>query len=158
MAVAELKLLGVFELRLSDGEAVDLPGQKDRALLAILALAQGAPQSRDKLAGLLWSDRGDPQARDSLKHALTRVRQCLGEALSDALIADRQTVRLDPADLRSTRCTSSSWRWRKRRRRWSRPARWRRATCSTGSAFAMPGSTNGCGWSASACAACMRMR
>ena len=95
MAVAELKLLGVFELRLSDGEAVDLPGQKDRALLAILALAQGAPQSRDKLAGLLWSDRGDPQARDSLKHALTRVRQCLGEALSDALIADRQTVRLD---------------------------------------------------------------
>ena len=95
MAVAELQLLGVFELRLSDGEAVDLPGQKDRALLAILALARGAPQSRDKLAGLLWSDRGDPQARDSLKHALTRVRQGLGQALSDALIADRQTVRLD---------------------------------------------------------------
>ena len=87
MAVAELKLLGVFELRLSDGEAVELPGQKDRALLAILALAQGAPQSRDRLAGLLWSDRGDPQARDSLKHALTRVRQSLGAALSDALIA-----------------------------------------------------------------------
>ena len=97
MAVAELKLLGVFELRLSDGQAVDLPGQKDRALLAILALARGAPQSRDKLAGLLWSDRGDPQARDSLKHALTRVRQSLGEALSDALITDRQTIRLDPA-------------------------------------------------------------
>jgi TolB-like protein/Tfp pilus assembly protein PilF len=97
MALAELKLLGVFELRLSDGEAVELPGQKDRALLAILALAQGAPQSRDKLAGLLWSDRGDAQARDSLKHALTRVRQSLGETLADALIADRQTIRLDPA-------------------------------------------------------------
>jgi TolB-like protein/Tfp pilus assembly protein PilF len=96
MAIAELKLLGVFELRLSDGRPAELPGQKDRALLAILALAQGAPQSRDKLAGLLWSDRGDPQARDSLKHALTRVRQSLGEALSDALIADRQTIRLDP--------------------------------------------------------------
>src|SRR5262245_22678002 len=99
MAVAELKLLGVFELRLSDGRAVDLPGQKDRALLAILALAQGAPQSRDKLAGLLWGDRGDPQARDSLKHALTRVRQSLGDALSGALIADRQTIRLDPASV-----------------------------------------------------------
>jgi TolB-like protein/Tfp pilus assembly protein PilF len=95
MALAELKLLGVFELRRSDGAAVELPGQKDRALLAILALAHGAPQSRDKLAGLLWSDRGDPQARDSLKHALTRVRQSLGEALSDALITDRQTVQLD---------------------------------------------------------------
>lgn len=97
MAVAELKLLGVFDLRLSDGQAAELPGQKDRALLAILALAQGAPQSRDKLAGLLWSDRGDTQARDSLKHALTRLRQSLGEDLSDALIADRQTVRLDLA-------------------------------------------------------------
>lgn len=97
MAVAALKLLGVFELRLSDGEAAELPGQKDRALLAILALAQGAPQSRDKLAGLLWSDRGDAQARDSLKHALTRLRQSLGEGLSDAVIADRQTVRLDLA-------------------------------------------------------------
>jgi TolB-like protein/Tfp pilus assembly protein PilF len=96
MAVAELKLLGVFELRLSDGRLAELPGQKDRALLAILALAQGAPLSRDKLAGLLWSDRGDPQARDSLKHALTRVRQSLGETLADALIADRQTIRLDP--------------------------------------------------------------
>jgi TolB-like protein/Tfp pilus assembly protein PilF len=97
MAVAELKLFGVFELKLSDGRLADLPGQKDRALLAIVALAEGAPRSRDKLAGLLWSDRGDPQARDSLKHALTRVRQSLGEALSDALVADRQTIRLDPA-------------------------------------------------------------
>jgi len=99
MAVAELKLLGVFELRLADGRLAELPGQKDRALLAILAMAQGAPQSRDKLAGLLWSDRGDPQARDSLKHALTRLRQGLGETLGDALVADRQSVRLDPGSV-----------------------------------------------------------
>jgi TolB-like protein/Tfp pilus assembly protein PilF len=99
MAVAELRLLGPFALRLSGGQTVDLPGQKDRALLAILALAGGARQSRDKLAGLLWSDRGEPQARDSLKHALTRIRQSLGEALGAALVADRQSVRLDPAGL-----------------------------------------------------------
>src|SRR6185369_1675497 len=84
-------------LRLPDGRAVELPGQKDRALLAILALAGGTPQSRDKLAGLLWSDRGEPQARDSLKHALTRIRQSLGETSAAALLADRQSVRLDPA-------------------------------------------------------------
>jgi hypothetical protein len=48
MAVAELKLFGVFELKLSDGRLADLPGQKDRALLAIVALAEGAPRSRDK--------------------------------------------------------------------------------------------------------------
>ena len=95
--MAELTLLGTFALRLPDGQAVELPGQKDRALLAILALAGGTPQSRDKLAGLLWSDRGEPQARDSLKHALTRIRQSLGETSAAALVADRQSVRLDPA-------------------------------------------------------------
>src|SRR5882724_8732003 len=72
MTIAELALLGGFRLRLAGGEVIDLPGQKDRALLAFLALHPGGPQSRDKLAGLLWSERGDQQARDSLKHALTR--------------------------------------------------------------------------------------
>jgi DNA-binding SARP family transcriptional activator len=70
MAVVELTLLGGFEARTA-GQVIDLPGQKDRALLAILALPAGTTRSRDKLASLLRSDRGDQQARDSLKHALT---------------------------------------------------------------------------------------
>ena len=99
MTVAALRLLGTFELKLSDGRVVDLPGQKDRALLAVLALSVGTAQSREKLASLLWSDRGDAQARDSLKHALTRIRQCFGEGAPCPMIADRQSVRLDPAAL-----------------------------------------------------------
>jgi TolB-like protein/Flp pilus assembly protein TadD len=95
MTVADLTLFGAFALKLADGQVADLPGQKDRALLAVLALNAGIPQSRERLAGLLWSDRGDVQARDSLKHALTRIRQCLGEAL----VADRQTAQLNPAAL-----------------------------------------------------------
>jgi len=97
MATAQLTLFGGFEARLASGEALDLPGQKDRALLAVLALPSGAPHSREKLASLLWSDRGDPQARDSLKHALTRIRQCLQPAAPQALSADRQSVSLDAA-------------------------------------------------------------
>ena len=80
MAVVELTLFGGFEGRLAGGQVVALPGQKDRALLAILALQPGATHTRDKLASLLWSDRGDQQARDSLKHSLTRIRQCLEPA------------------------------------------------------------------------------
>ena len=99
MAVAELRLFGPFALKLSDGQTVDLPGQKERALLAILALSGGTPQPRDKLAGLLWSDRAEPQARDSLKHALTRMRQSLGESLANALAADRQSVQLETTGL-----------------------------------------------------------
>ena len=89
-------LLGGFELRLASGGVVDLPGQKDRALLAVLALRPGTTLSRDRLSGLLWSDRGDAQARDSLKHSLTRLRQCLAQAGPPPITADRQSVRLDP--------------------------------------------------------------
>ena len=97
MAVAELRLLGGFDLRLAHGEVVDLLGQKDRALLAILALPAGATHSRGKLASLLWSDRSEQQARDSLKHSLTKLRQCLPAAAQSSIVADRSTARLDPA-------------------------------------------------------------
>ena len=96
MAAAEITLFGGFEVRLAGGQVVELPGQKDRALLAILALSPGATHSRDKLASLLWGDRGDQQARDSLKHALTRLRQCLQSTDPPPIVADRQAVRLDP--------------------------------------------------------------
>ena len=98
MAVVELTLFGGFEGRLAGGQVLALSGQKDRALLAILALQPGATHTRDKLASLLWSDRGDQQARDSLKHSLTRIRQCLEPA---AVVADRRSVRLDPAAVAS---------------------------------------------------------
>src|SRR4030095_10730970 len=99
MAVAELRLFGGFEVKLAGGQVVDLPGQKDRALLAVLALPPGTTHSRDRLATLLGSDRGDQQARDSLKHALTRLRQCLQAATPPPIVADRQSVRLDASAL-----------------------------------------------------------
>ena len=92
-----LTLLGGFELRPTDGAAADLPGQKDRALLAVLAMAGGDAQSRERLAGLLWSEHGDRQARDSLKQALVRLRRCLGGGEEGMLRGDRQSIALDRA-------------------------------------------------------------
>jgi TolB-like protein/DNA-binding SARP family transcriptional activator len=99
MAVAELTLFGGFELRRAGGEDIDLSGQKERALLAVLALRPGASQSRNKLAGLLWGDRGDKQARDSLKHSVIRLRQSLASIIPPPVVSDRESVRLDPAAL-----------------------------------------------------------
>jgi TolB-like protein/Tfp pilus assembly protein PilF len=99
MTVAELTLFGSFSLRLSGGRVADIPGQKDRALLSILALSGGSAQTRDKLATLLWGDRGEAQARDSLKHALAHIRQSIGEELSAQLVADRQSVRFQAPGL-----------------------------------------------------------
>src|SRR5262245_5672437 len=93
----EVRLFGGFEVQLQGGRLADLPGKKDRALLAVLALQPGAAYTRDKLAGLLWSERGEPQARDSLKHALTRIRQCFGPSTPSPVVADRQSISVDPS-------------------------------------------------------------
>jgi len=66
-ALLRIKLLGGFGAGRAQGLAVEIAARKTRALLAYLALAAGRPQGRDKLANLLWSDRGDKQARDSLR-------------------------------------------------------------------------------------------
>ncbi|MGH6928902.1 MAG: AfsR/SARP family transcriptional regulator, partial [Dongiaceae bacterium] len=95
MADLKLTLLGGFEARRATGEVVELPGQKDRALLAYLAIAAGDPHSRERLAGLLWSERGDQQARDSLKQALLRLRRSLGAGDGGVLRADRRSIALD---------------------------------------------------------------
>jgi len=97
MADLELTLLGGFGARSAAGAVVDLPGQKDRALLAFLALTAGDTHPRERLAGLLWSERGDRQARDSLKQTLTRLRRCLDIGNGDLLRTDRQSVALDRA-------------------------------------------------------------
>src|SRR5215813_8719542 len=97
MAGLKLTLLGGFEALLTNGEAVDLPAQKDRALLAVLAIGSGAAHSRERLAGLLWSEHGDQQARDSLKQALLRLRRCVGGVEGGMLRSDRQSIALERA-------------------------------------------------------------
>jgi TolB-like protein/DNA-binding SARP family transcriptional activator/Tfp pilus assembly protein PilF len=86
-----LKLLGQFALT-SAGRNIVLPGRKSRALLAFLACNAGRRHSRDRLIGLLWGERFEDQARQSLRHALTTLRKALGE---DLLQADRDQVWLN---------------------------------------------------------------
>jgi TolB-like protein/DNA-binding SARP family transcriptional activator len=90
----ELDLFGGFQARAA-GRSVDVPGRKERALLAILALPLGEPRSRYKLAGLLWSDRGDKQARDSLKSAISRLKEALGSLYPLPIVSERESVSLD---------------------------------------------------------------
>jgi TolB-like protein/Tfp pilus assembly protein PilF len=96
LAVCRLTLLGGFALESGDGKELTLPTRKDRLLLAYLALSAGKPQSRDRLAGLLWGDRAETQARDSLKQALAGIRQALRQVGFDPVHADRESVTLQP--------------------------------------------------------------
>src|SRR5262245_12710460 len=94
MASLEIGLLGAFQLRLG-GQPIELPGRRERALLAYLAMPAGEPRSRDKLSGMLWSERGDKQARDSLKQAVLKLRKALDGAQPAPLQSDRDFVTLD---------------------------------------------------------------
>jgi DNA-binding SARP family transcriptional activator len=91
-----LKVLGGFEARIGDGEPLDIATRKTRALLAYLALPPGRAHARDKLTGLLWSDRGDEQARNSLRQALTELGRILTGIEPSPLVKGRDTLSLDP--------------------------------------------------------------
>lgn len=97
MVACRLTLLGGFALVTGDGRQLSLPTRKDRLLLAYLALSAGKPQTRERLAGLLWGDRADAQARDSLKQALAGIRQVFRQTGLDPLRADRESVTFEPA-------------------------------------------------------------
>lgn len=89
-----LRLFG--EPRLMDGPADVTPrARKARGLIAYLAVAADHAASRDRLAELLWSDRGEEQARASLRQTLTEMRAgILGHRA--AFSVDREIVRLSP--------------------------------------------------------------
>lgn len=99
MAVLTLRILGDFEARRSTGEVAEIPIRKGQALLAFLALNPGEVVARFKLAGLLWGDRGNKQARTSLRQTLTVLRKALKPMQDQVLRADRQSIGLDGAGL-----------------------------------------------------------
>lgn len=70
-----LSLLGPFELVAPGGERIDLRSKKGQVLVAMLALAGGEPVRRSELTGVLWGDRDDDHARNSLRQALTALRK-----------------------------------------------------------------------------------
>ncbi len=69
----KIGLFGQFSVEI-DGSKLPVPGRKCQALLAYLAAKPGQDVSRDTLCGLIWGDRGDEQARASLRQALAVLR------------------------------------------------------------------------------------
>jgi len=75
MASVTLSVFGGFRAWTNSGRALTLPTRKTEALLAYLAIHPGRSYPRDKLTALLWGDRGDDQARHSLRQALSSIRK-----------------------------------------------------------------------------------
>jgi TolB-like protein len=92
LAVCSLALLGGFQLRSADGRDLALSTRKDRLLLTYLALNGGRALARDRLAGLLWGDRGETQARDSLRQSVAAIRQAFRQVALDPIASERDWV------------------------------------------------------------------
>ncbi|MGD8620564.1 MAG: AAA family ATPase [Anaerolineales bacterium] len=74
----KIYLLGQFRLQ-SDDEPIELPSRPAQSLLAYLVMNAGIPHRREKLAGLLWPDSAEENARGYLRQALWRIRKSLDE-------------------------------------------------------------------------------
>ncbi|MBR0669750.1 BTAD domain-containing putative transcriptional regulator [Neoroseomonas soli] len=90
-----ITMLGRMDVRAVTGEPLLPRSRKTRAVLAVLAIESPSVVSRQRLADLLWSRRGEEQARGSLRQALHELQEALGEWGRGLLIATRETVALD---------------------------------------------------------------
>jgi DNA-binding SARP family transcriptional activator len=93
-----IQLLGPFHVTL-DGQPVSSFGyDKVRALLAYLAVEQQRPHRREALAGLLWPDQAEIAAESSLRNALSRLRQAIGDQQANPsyLAVNREEIQFNP--------------------------------------------------------------
>lgn len=81
-----LQLFGVVTLSCGS-RTVRLRHRKSQALLGYVALNPSRRATREQLAGLLWSESPEPQARASLRQALRGLRQALeGEGVPGVIV------------------------------------------------------------------------
>lgn len=97
MKPVSIRFLGRFELQSPSGGRDLVSGAKTVLLLARLALPPGQIHDRKRLTELLWPDRGEVQALASLRQSLWSLRKALGQGALPPIIAERTSIRLDPA-------------------------------------------------------------
>ena len=91
----KLKLFGEFDLSTDDGTVITVLGRRDRAVLAYLALTPNQRESRERLAALLWSNRGDEQARHSLAQSTAVIRKALGDTDKSVVVSEPASLAID---------------------------------------------------------------
>src|SRR4051794_8623216 len=74
-----VEVLGPLRL-VVDGEPVDVPGPKRRAVLALLAIAEGRTVTVDHLVDALWPSEVPESGRQALHTHVSRLRAHLGPA------------------------------------------------------------------------------
>ncbi len=97
----EFRILGPLEV-ISGGQALDLGGAKQRALLAVLLLHPNQVVSRDRLIDALWEESPPDTARKALQVHVSKLRRQLGRDRI-ATRAPGYAIRVEPDELDAER-------------------------------------------------------
>ncbi len=97
MACLSLFMLGPLQVTLAGEPVTGFKSDKVRALLAYLAVEADQPHRREALAGLLWPEWPDRQARSNLRYALSNLRRTIGDrdAAPPFLLITRDTLQFN---------------------------------------------------------------
>jgi len=91
-----LCMMRPFSLEDSGGNAIRIANRKACGLLAYLALSGNFRESRERLAGVLWSERAEEQARGSLRQCVKQLREIFDPLGITVFDAGRTHVSLEP--------------------------------------------------------------
>lgn len=89
----QVRLFGAMSVTAPDGADALPHGRKARALLAYVLLSGDEAVPRERLAGLLWGERSEVQARASLRQTLYEMRS-LSTGEQPLVSLDRANVRI----------------------------------------------------------------
>jgi DNA-binding SARP family transcriptional activator/TolB-like protein len=93
-AKLRLYLFGGFRIHDVRHRPIELTGKKGAAIIAYLARSPGMTATREKLADLLWNDSDSEHSRNSLRQALSVLRQDLSSIDANILHSRKDTIAL----------------------------------------------------------------
>lgn len=97
----QISIFGATTVHGPNGPIADLGGVKPRQILEILAVAEGAPVSKERLADLLWEGRPPRSHLATLESYVCVLRRGLGarHRRDSGIVTVQQGYRLDPTVL-----------------------------------------------------------
>jgi DNA-binding SARP family transcriptional activator/streptogramin lyase len=85
----DFNILGPFEVRDSEGTAIQLPGGRERSLLALLLIHRGGVVSSDRIVEALWGERAPETATKAVQGYVSHLRRVLEPGDTGAVLVTR---------------------------------------------------------------------